>query len=592
MLPLPRALALVLFLASPIASADLVRVGSGSYRTDLPAGSDGKPRRSIDPSPLISPRITGAIPTNDWWSSLVWPMHSPHSMAMFPHPLAVQAHADGLGIGYTSTPVISDHLKDGKVFQTGTEYRYPFRQSLLVGLDGIETKATVLDDFSDWAVTALWKADGDELRATIAHGSPFVYFDKQSDRPIRIKFSAAKVDRTREPIDPYTVEWNGINARHNGRPGAIRLSVNAGASPGIGSKARIVYDFDGDGESDRTETFQLFATDPVPGSWEIYSSENQGIDPGTTRGEMQDFTNGTVRLEFWKCFGEGALELNPSASQVELPDGTTRPLGEAASASVGAGDQRTGAAKVFHDGGQTLGLTINGSHFGIFAPLGSELAIEDDTLVSGLGGKSYFSVAALPDSAPATLERFKEFAFAFLRDTRISYRYDPGSASVTTTYTAKTEAMEGSATGTLFALYRHQHLHTTEPDRFEKFTYASPRGEMKVMAGESFSTRIPFLGVLPALPNARGGAGQLSALLENEAAGFRFTKDDTYWNGKEFGKVTELIQIAQQLGSTDIRDQLLTLLKAQRRRATPAPSGCWLARRATSMPSIVTRTRR
>ncbi len=490
-------------------------------------------------------------------------MHSPHSMAMFPHPLAIQAHAEGLGIGYTGAPVISDHLKDGKVFQTGTNYRYPFRQSMLVGLDGLEAEATVLDCFSDWAVTALWKEADDELRATFAHGSPFVYFEKASDRPIRIGFSAAKVDRGREPVDPYTVEWKGINAKHSGNPGAIRLSVNAGANPGIGSKARIVYDFDGDGRSDRTETFQLFATDPVPGSWEIYDSAKQALDPGLTRGEIQDFTGGTIRFEFWKCFGEGALELNPSASRIELPDGTSKPLGEESSARLGAGNSSAGATKVFHDGGQSLGVTLNGSHFGIFAPQGSELTIEDDTLVSGLAGKSYLSVAVLPDPTPATFERFRKFAYAFLRDTRVSYRYDPESASVTTTFTAKTEAMEGAEISTLFALYRHQHLHATEPDRFEKFTYASPRGEMKVIAGSSFSTRIPFLGVLPALPNAPADAELLSAQLENDARGFRFTKDDTYWNGKEFGKVAELIQIAQQLGKTEIRNQLLSQLRSR-----------------------------
>ena len=98
MLTLPRAhtlaLALVssklLFLAT--AGADQIDLGTGSYRSDLPPGEDGKPRRSIDAQPLISQNFDGPIPTNDWWSSLLWPMHSPHSMAMFPHPLAVRAH--------------------------------------------------------------------------------------------------------------------------------------------------------------------------------------------------------------------------------------------------------------------------------------------------------------------------------------------------------------------------------------------------------------------------------------------------------------------------------------------------------------------
>lgn len=554
---------LLLAVTLTFAQADIVQLGAGSYRTDLPPGRDGKPRRSIEASPLDSDRITGPIPTNDWWSSLVWPMHSPHSMAMFPHPLAVQAHADGLGIGYTSQPTVTDHFKDGKAFQIGTNYRFPYRQSLRVGLEGLKTDATVVDGFSDWAVTSLWEAGADELRATFAHGSPFVYFEKESSRPIRIKFSAAKIDANREPLAPYVCEWKGITAKHRRQPAAIQLAVNAGKNAGIGSKARLVYDFDGDGKSDRTETFQLFATDPSPASWETYSSEKQKLDPGLTRGEMQDFNNGTIRFEFWKCFGRGAVELKVSDSTLTLPDGTTRVPGKAGKVAVGDSDQASGAAKTFYSSGNVLGVTLNGSHFGIFAPGGSELTIKNDAIVSNLAGKNYLSVAALPDPTPATIQRFQKFAYAFLRGTEISYLYNPAAAKVTTTYSATTEAMEGANTDTLFALYRHQHLHATEPGRFEKFTYASPRGEMKVIAGKTFATSIPFLGVLPALPNSPADTAELAASLDSDVAKIAFQKDDTYWNGKEFGKVSELVQIAQQLGKTGIRDRLLAQLKSR-----------------------------
>ena len=546
-----------------LAHGDTMKLGSGSYRTDLPPASDGKPRRSIEASPLVSERVTGPIPTNDWWSSLVWPMHSPHSMPMFPHPLALQAHADGLGIGYTSEPTIADHLKDGKVFQTGTNYRFPFRQSLLVGLEGLATESTVLDGFSDWAVTGLWKRGDDELRATFAHGSPFVYFEKAGARPIHIQFTAAKIDASRQPVAPYTYEWTGITAKHSGKPAEFHLSLNAGKNPGIGTKARIVYDFDGDGKADRTETFQLFAIDPSPGSWESYTSEKQSLDPGLTRGEMQDFNDGTIRFEIWKCFGDGAVDLKVPESKLQLPDGSTRAPGDRAKAIIGGDGAKPGSAHIFYDNTHVLGLTLNGSHFGIFAPSGSKLAIENDAIISNLAGKNFLSVAALPDSDPATIKRFETFAHAFLRDTKISYRYDPSTGKVTTTYTATTEAMQGTSTDTLFALYRHQHLHATEPGRFEKFTFASPRGEMKVIAGKAFTTSIPFLGVLPALPNPPGSEAKITANLKSDMATVAFEKDDTYWNGKEFGKVSELIHIADQLGEVEIRDRLLDQLKSR-----------------------------
>ena len=231
----PFLLIILIFSVAATAFADKVPVGKGSYRTDLPPNADGSARRSVEASPLVSEKLTGIpIPTSDWWSSLVWPMHSPHSLAMFPHPIAVQAHANGLGISYTTQPTISDHLHEGKVFQTGTNYKFPYRESLRVGLKGLETEATVLDGFSDWAVTGLWKKGDDELRATFTHGSPFVYFEKQGEQPFHIQFTAAKLDANRDPVAPYVMEWKGITAKHNQSAAEIELSVNAGKNIGVG----------------------------------------------------------------------------------------------------------------------------------------------------------------------------------------------------------------------------------------------------------------------------------------------------------------------------------------------------------------------
>ncbi|MGJ8658043.1 MAG: glycosyl hydrolase [Akkermansiaceae bacterium] len=547
-----------------ISLADTTQLGAGSYRTDLPDNNDGTPRRSIQAVPLTSSNIKTPIPTNDWWSSLVWPLHSPHSQAMFPHPLAVQAHGDGLAIGYTTKPTTSDHLKDGKVFQKGTSYKYPFRESIRVGIDTIETEATLLDAFSDWSVTALWKKDTNNLRATFAHGSPFVYFEKSSKHPIKIKFTTAKIDASREPVAPHTIEWKNITAKHNNNPAHINLSLNAGKIAGIGTKARLTYDFNGDGKTDRTETFNLFATDPSESTWENYTSEKQPLDPQLTHGEMADFKNGTIRLEIWKCFGKGPVEIKSSDSLVTLPTspkGTQEKLGTK-NAIVGNVNPDAPIAKTFYTSPNVLGVTLNGSHFGIFTPTGTKLTMGKDTIITDI---PFLSVAALPDNKPATIKAFERFAYAFIRDTKIDYKYDQQKSQVTTTYSVTTQPMQGSNKSTIFALYRHQHLYADQKDKFAKFTYASPRGEMKVLTGESFSTTTPYLGILPALPNPSNKA-DLALVLKNlikDSEDYTFTRDDTYWNGKEFGKVTELIQIAEQLKQNEIRDRLLNLLKTR-----------------------------
>ena len=61
------------------------------------------------------------------------------------------------------------------------------------------------------------------------------------------------------------------------------------------------------------------ATDPVEKSWEQYSGDTQSLDEKLTRGEKQDFRNGSITLEFWKCFGDGDLQLQLKDCYLQLP---------------------------------------------------------------------------------------------------------------------------------------------------------------------------------------------------------------------------------------------------------------------------------
>ena len=558
------------------AAPEIVPVGKGAYRLDLPPGGDGKPRRSVAETPSVSSGFSKPIPTSDWWSSLVWPKPDPFSQPMIPHPLAVKAEAKGLAIGYTAEPQIIHGMKDGKILQPGSAYNYPFRSSLRVGLKDWSASNAVLDDYSDWTVTALWETGSDELRATFGHGLPFVYFTKTGDKPVVVEFTAAAVNRHQTPVDPAAFETKGVTAAHLKRPGAFRLAVNAGNIIGVGSKARLVYDFDGDGKTDRVETFSLFATDPIPNTWETYDSERQALDAGLTRGEMRDFKNGTVRLEFWKCFGEGGSSLKLSDCSVDLPfaDGKLHPVsnGNLAAkpdaegiARVGSGDG--GRGKVFHRESGALGVSLNGAHFGLFAPSTAEWQSNEDQVSSDLGGKDYFSVAVLPDNRPETIELFQRHAYAFVKDTRIDYAIVPEKSAVRTTFTAITERKEGAESNALMTLYRHQYLHLADAKTDKRLRYDSARGELRGLVGNRFETETPFAGVLPTFPISRSNRAELKAGLAADAKAYigknPFKHNDTYWNGKELGKVAELAQIADQLGEDGIRDQLVAALKTR-----------------------------
>ena len=562
--------------ASPV-TGQIVKVGKGSYRTDLPPGKDGKPRRLMKDSPLVSDRIDRPAPSNDWCSSLVWPSNSPHSLPMFPHPLAVQAHESGLGLGYNPVAQVTDSRKDGKLFQKGSNYKFPYRESMIVGLDGLTSSNCVLDDQSDWAITALWKSNSDRLKATFGHGLPFVYFERESRKPAAIKFKQAQFNRHEYPVDPIVFEIRDVNGRHNKADGKFILGVNAGKNIGVGSKMRIRYDFNGDGDTDRVETFALMPTDPVEASFEKYSSEKHVLDEKLSSGEKQDFKNGIVTVEFWKCFGKGSVQLKLSDCQFQLPfqkgvlyptkDGALQRRPSSGLATTIA--ESSAAGKVFYRQKNVVGVTVNRTHYGLFAPTGatwSPSGANVDGVNSDLAGKDYFSVAVLPDANPDTIQHFAKHAFAFVKDTKIAYQYDRQTSTVSTTFSVTAEAKEGREIRVPMALYRHQHLHVPRQQKMEKFKYASPRGKMKVVTDTSFRTVTPFLGVLPALPTYRDSYATLGRMVEAFFQDLRtrqptFQRSDTYWNGKEFGKICEVIQISNHIGKDRIRDALVKLLQ-------------------------------
>ncbi len=240
-------------------------------------------------------------------------------------------------------------------------------------------------------------------------------------------------------------------------------------------------------------------------------------------------------------------------------------------ALVALAAERTNA-KVFHDGGEVLGVTVGGHHYGLFAPTGATWEREARGFASTLAGKDFFSVAVLPDDAPATLEVFRKHAYAFVKDTRVAWSYDEASATLSTRYVVTTELLEpgeGRVDTPLLCLYRHQWLHTARDAAFLPYSYVSPRGALKVLPGNDFTTTMIFHGVVPMLPVVGAASGSLRGLVDDVyQEGDLFPPSDqglrdVYWNGKSFGRVATVAQLADQLGAARVRDQLVLALENQ-----------------------------
>ncbi|GAA1902482.1 hypothetical protein GCM10009716_10460 [Streptomyces sodiiphilus] len=153
-----------------VASAATVEVGKGSYSDVRPPGRQGP--SDFDGRP-VTPKVTSAmadepVPTNDWWSSLVFQRFSanPWSENMYGHPLTYKAVSGGLEIGYPTTH---------QIVGGGRQYEFPHEADLTLGLAGLNSPDAKADGWSDWTVTPYWNDGTRTLRATIGHGMPYVY---------------------------------------------------------------------------------------------------------------------------------------------------------------------------------------------------------------------------------------------------------------------------------------------------------------------------------------------------------------------------------------------------------------------------------
>jgi endoglucanase Acf2 len=210
----------------------------------------------------------------------------------------------------------------------------------------------------------------------------------------------------------------------------------------------------------------------------------------------------------------------------------------------------------------TLVVKVADRIYGLYAPAGSTWSgLGSTRLVAQTRGKSYFSVAVLPDEQPSTLELFQACAHNHVTGSQATWSYDQKGARVATRYAFRTVAKQGADTGTLFALYPHQWR-----DAHADFTgqsYGSVRGPMKLAKGSSFESTSLLPPLLPALPVvATADRALLKQHLAADLAATPQLTGDTYWLGKQLGKWATLLPIAEQLGDKESAAECERRLKA------------------------------
>ena len=193
-----------------------------------------------------------------------------------------------------------------------------------------------------------------------------------------------------------------------------------------------------------------------------------------------------------------------------------------------------------------------------------QLGIQGIILSLTLDGKDYLSVALLPNNSQETLNEFKVRAYAFVTDSKVEWNYDELNSTLTSIYRYETvlkDSADGNINETISALYRHQWLNVNEP--LTDYSYVSPRGEMKVIKGNTFTTSLKFQGVLPALPNQGDYNPDVLSNLISDVTKESLNVGPSYENGKAMARFANLVHLADQMGLSSERDYFLKELKTR-----------------------------
>jgi len=169
-----------------------VAIGLGTYHTKPKGGmlaADATPPKAEYRS---DDAVGKAAPTNQWYSSV---MFQRWSQPIHAHPMTYRATEEGFEVGLPTKRV--------KVEGGGrmVELSYPHVPAVVVVPLGFKPKDARLAGFSDWlAKISMGAAEGDSLKVTVLHGSPFSYYEL-SKGDVRFRL-AAKPRVLSNPQDP------------------------------------------------------------------------------------------------------------------------------------------------------------------------------------------------------------------------------------------------------------------------------------------------------------------------------------------------------------------------------------------------------
>jgi len=214
----------------------------------------------------------------------------------------------------------------------------------------------------------------------------------------------------------------------------------------------------------------------------------------------------------------------------------------------------SGTAKVGTVSAGAFVLEVGERTYGVFLPSGSSISNDGGLVTIKFAGSKRFAVIAAMTKA-GDLAMFAKTAYSIPRDTRMEWGYDAPAGKVVTTWTIKTDNLEGNgAANAIQGFLPHHYRDATPGFKLDGPEYLSARGKLKTAVGTKFEITYDFEGILPGLPAPKKGAGvhpfdasRMAGYLAKKAEDTNYG-NDTYWGGKDVLKFPQYMQFAKELG--------------------------------------------
>lgn len=227
------------------------------------------------------------------------------------------------------------------------------------------------------------------------------------------------------------------------------------------------------------------------------------------------------------------------------------------------------ASRTPADDPRVLALQVGDTPYALFGPTGVvwEAVSPTEWLVRLPAGKGYVSAAALPDAQAATLALFTRHAYAFITDTRVAWAYDQANSQVETRFQATTRTMEGPEQVPLLGLYPHQWFQNPSVQGQLGPAFQTLRGKIHLLAANSFKKTNRYSSFVPFWPGLAESPrrAELDDLLKADKRTARRMMlqngEGPYWQGKGIQRNIKLMDVAEQQGDMEGRDQLLNMVK-------------------------------